>query len=95
MAAAKDLSDLDLGIRELFRIVIPGAYAVLLILLLAPESSAAKFASRNAGLGIGASFFLGLLGYALRPHERWAPYFLHFESYRVKLNDEITRIISD
>jgi hypothetical protein len=93
MSLQKSFSDLELGIREIFRIIVPGAYGVMLVLILAPESAAAKFAGKSAGVGIGASFFLGVLGYALRPHERWAPYFFHFENCRVKLNDEITRVI--
>ncbi|MGA7217084.1 MAG: hypothetical protein WBX38_02150 [Candidatus Sulfotelmatobacter sp.] len=93
MPLQKSFSDLELGIRELFRIIVPGAYGVMLVLILAPDSAAAKFAGKNGGVGLGASFFLGVLGYALRPHERWAPYFFIFEKCRVKLNDEITRVI--
>lgn len=90
----KIFSDVELGIRELFRIIVPGAYGVILILLFAPQSSAATFVGRSLGFGVSSSFFLGLFGYALRPHERWAPYFLHFEKYRVQLNEEITRILT-
>jgi hypothetical protein len=93
MSAQKSLSELEIGIRELFRIVIPGAYGVLLILVVAPNSEVGKLANKSIGIGVGFSFFLGLVGYALRPHERWAPYFLHFEKYRRKLNDEIVRVV--
>jgi hypothetical protein len=94
MAQDKVASELQLGIRELFRIVVPGAYGVMLLLLLAPDSVPAKLARQSTGVGLGASFFLGLLGYALRPHERWAPYFFHFERYRDELNREVARIIN-
>ena len=92
--ARKALSELELGIRELFRIVVPGVYGTLLIVLLAPESELAKFIGKSIGAGLGSSFFLGLFGYALRPHERWAPYFLTFEKHRIKLNDEIIRVVA-
>jgi hypothetical protein len=75
MAESEDqpFSELQLGIRELFRIVIPGAYGLVLLTLLPGASLPDDLSSSTVRLAVGA-FFLGLLGYALRAHESWWPY---------------------
>lgn len=68
------LSELQLGIRELFRIVIPGAYALGLLYLIAPQSEATALVSQGY-LSISTYiFFIGLTGYALRINQKWWPF---------------------
>ena len=93
MAEEKILKELELGVRELFRIFIPGAYAVVLVQLLTPKSDFAQLIAGRTTSALSAAFFLGLIGYALRVHERWFPYFIHFEKYRLILKNEIDRVI--
>lgn len=92
MADNKLFKELEIGFRELFRIVIPGAYFVSLAQVIATDSEFSKLIIQNTASGLAATFFLGLICYALRPHERWFPYFLYFEKQRSALNDEIARI---
>src|SRR5438046_1772606 len=89
----KSLTELQRSIRELFRIFVPGAYALLLLQLLTPGTPAlTRFEQSTLAQGI-AIFFAGLFGYALRAHERWWPYFLWFESERVRLDNAIRRVL--
>jgi hypothetical protein len=93
MAEDKVLKELELGIRELFRILVPGAYAVTLAKVAAPTSAFTTLVTGSTASGIAASFFLGLIGYALRPHERWFPFYMHFEKYRHELNSAIASVL--
>jgi hypothetical protein len=86
---ADTLSQLSLGIREVFRILIPGVYALALIEWLAPYSSVAGSASAAVYKELIAAFFLGVLGYGLRVHEKWFPFNIVFEQWRGRLNDEL------
>jgi hypothetical protein len=79
-------SELTLGIREIFRIIVPGAYAILLIISLAPGSTLAKFAAASLSNGLAAAFFIGLAGYALQLHEVCFPYSANFHYWREALN---------
>ena len=92
MAEEKLFKELELGFRELFRILIPGAYALVLTQVIDPTSSFSQAIAKNTASGLAATFFLGLIGYALRTHERWFPYFVYFEQQRASLNAEIARI---
>jgi hypothetical protein len=92
MAEQKFFKELELGFRELFRILIPGAYAVSLAQVVAPDSAFSQALTRSTASGLAATFFLGLIGYSLRVHERWFPYFWCFERQRAVLNAEIARI---
>jgi hypothetical protein len=89
MAEDKAISDLNLGFRELFRILLPGAYAVSLAEWLAPNSRLVTFVDRGTIQGLVASFFLGLVGAALVVHETWFPYTVSFEEWRILLNGEL------
>jgi hypothetical protein len=82
-------SELQLGIRELFRIVVPGAYLAALFYFLAPGSDIVALMNKGTALLVVTVFFLGLFAYALRPHERWWPYFRGFELERDRLNRAI------
>jgi len=76
------------------RILIPGVYAVGLIRITGVR---AEFGDVVVGKGtasvIAVGFFVGLIGYALRAHERWFPYYINFERYRVELKDAIDRVL--
>ena len=89
-------SELQLGIRELFRIVIPGAYAVILFSVLpgAELPAPATVTTSSSGRLAGAIFF-GLVGYALRPHECWWPYSSVFWKQVQYLNAEIARFAGE
>lgn len=93
MAEERILKELELGVRELFRIFVPGAYAVALLQLLMPDAKLSKVIAGRTTSGILAAFFLGIIGYALRAHERWFPYYLRFEEYRLRLKSEIDKVI--
>ncbi len=86
-------SELQLGIRELFRILVPGAYLVGLLQFLAPQSSLVTKMSASTLSQVAAMFFLGVFGYALRVHEKWWPYFRTFERQRKLLNQQIVKVI--
>lgn len=86
-------SELQLGVRELFRIAVPGAYGGALLYALAPASAFVRFLERGTFSQLLTVFFLGLFGYALRLHERQWPYYLFFESHRNRLNDAIAALI--
>jgi hypothetical protein len=94
MADQKLFKELEIGFRELFRILIPGAYVVSLAQVIAPDAAFTQRLVKDTASGVAATFFLGLIGYALRVHERWLPYFWYFEKQRVRLNDEIARVAS-
>jgi hypothetical protein len=86
---SEKLSELQLGIRELFRILVPGTYVMALLSLFAPESDLVHLAEKGTSSLFVASLFFGLVGYAGRIHERCFPYFLIFEKFRKPLNDAI------
>lgn len=88
------LSELQLGIRELFRILVPGAYVLGLLMLLTPGNALVRLAEQGASSQLVASLFFGMVGYALRLHERCFPYFVLFEKYRKPLNDAIIETTS-
>lgn len=88
------LSELQLGIRELFRILVPGAYVMALLALFAPQNAIVQLVEKGTLNLLVASLFLGLVGYALRVHERCFPYFLVFDKHRKPLNDAIIETIS-
>jgi hypothetical protein len=86
------LSELSIGVRELFRIVVPGAYATLLFEWL----TAGKF-DQISGEGrtltrIAVSVLVGLIAYGLQVHEKWLPYNVVFEQSRSRLNERIIKI---
>ena len=86
------LSELQLGIRELFRILFPGVYALLLLAVLASGTELVQsFTSSNARLS-AAVLLLGVIGYGLRAHECWWPYSRVFEVYRKQLNVKIQAV---
>lgn len=91
--AAASFSNLGLGIREFFRIVIPGAYGAALFQFLAPESAFVVRMSRSTSSMLMAILVTGLVGYALRVHERWPPYYLVFEDGRKSLNYKIADLL--
>lgn len=86
-------SELQLGVREVFRIIVPGAYLAALFYFLAPGSDIVSLMNRGTALFVVTVFFLGLFAYALRPHERWWPYFRGFELERDRLNTAIVESI--
>ncbi len=87
--SGEKLSELQLGIRELFRILVPGAYVMALLVLFAPQTKIVILAEKGTARLVVASLFFGLAGYAARIHERSFPYFKVFEKWRNKLNDAI------
>jgi hypothetical protein len=89
----RSFSELQLGIRELFRVVVPGAYAIALFKFLTPETEFYVTASGSTLSLVIAAFFLGLVGYALRVHATWWPYSLVFERGRKQLHDEIRAVL--
>jgi hypothetical protein len=95
MAEQKLFKDLELGVRELFRILIPGAYVVSVAELLYPTVPSILALTTSTAAGLSAAFFIGLTGYALRAHERWFPYFFYFEQQRARLNSEIARVTGE
>lgn len=92
MADEKLFKELEIGFREIFRIIIPGAYFLSLTQVVASHLPFSKLITTSTAAGLAATFFLGLIGYALRAHERWFPYFRAFEVQRASLNNEIARI---
>jgi hypothetical protein len=68
------LSELQLGIREVFRIAVPGAYLVVLLRYFAPTSALSVRSGADTADLLAAAFFLGLLLYALRVHSHWWPF---------------------
>ena len=92
MGEQRLFKELELGFRELFRILIPGAFVVSLAQALFPCAQFTQTITKSTASGLAATFFCGLVGYALRAHERWFPYFLQFEKKRAELNTEIARI---
>jgi hypothetical protein len=87
--SGEKLSELQLGIRELFRILVPGAYVMALLVLFAPQTKIVILAEKGTASLLVASLFFGLAGYAARVHERTFPYFRVFEKSRKELNDAI------
>ena len=87
------LSELQLGIRELFRILVPGAYALTLLYLLTPAARLTIQIQASNVNQLIAVFFLGLFGYALRVHERWWPYFPSFDRHRATLDRSIEQVL--
>ena len=92
MAEPRLFKELELGFRELFRILIPGAFVVTLAQFVAPKAPITQAMTASAASGLATTFFCGLACYALRIHERWFPFFLQFENKRAALNEEIARI---
>jgi len=88
------LSELQLGIRELFRILVPGAYVMFLLSIYAPQNPFVQLAEKGTTSLLVASLFFGLVGYALRVHERCFPYFMVFEEFRKPLNEAIIEVTS-
>lgn len=86
-------SVLQLGVRELFRIFVPGAYAALLLSVLPglPLVLAKTISSTSSQIAV--AFFLGLVAYALRPHECWWPYNRVFWKHVNELETEIELIV--
>lgn len=93
MTEKTPLSEIELGIRELFRILAPGAYALILIQAFWEGSSLASLLAASTTMGITGAFFLGLIGYALRAHETCYPYSISFERGRSQLNTAINKIL--
>lgn len=89
------LTELQRSIRELFRIVVPGAYIVGLLSFLSAEHPLVMLISQTTLNQVLAVFFAGLVGYALRVHERWWPYCIWFERERKRLNDAIVTITTE
>jgi hypothetical protein len=87
------LSELQLGIRELFRILVPGAYVLVLLYLLAPAAELTIQIRTSNVIQLIAVFFLGLFAYALRVHERWWPYFSSFDRHRAALDRAIEQVL--
>src|SRR5438876_3729299 len=89
------LSELNLGIRELFRVLIPGAYTVIVFQWLrANVDSPLDYASVASGEMrtfwlVGVSTIVGLIAYGLQVHEKWAPYCDVFDHYRQRLNNAV------
>jgi hypothetical protein len=89
LEAAKTFSELQLGVRELFRILVPGAFALALVYVLAPTNTLfAPFLS-NTVAQVVFVLFTGLIAYALQAHELWWPYNRSFERWRSELNRAI------
>jgi hypothetical protein len=82
-------SGLAIGFRELFRIIVPGAYALILYKYLQLEPFIQVNCERSTLVYIAFSVFIGLIAYGFRIHETLQPYKHFYEKHRVKLNDEI------
>jgi hypothetical protein len=89
MEEGRAFQGLNLSFRELFRIFVPGVYAVALLEWLAPKAELTQFVTQRVIDTLVASFFLGLIGAGLQVHEKWYPYTLDFEKWRIKLNKEL------
>lgn len=82
---------LGLGFRELFRILVPGIYAGVLIRAIAPFEWVGKISSDGIGK-LAISIALGIFLYAARVHE-WVPgYRGFFGTELAKLNSEISKV---
>jgi hypothetical protein len=73
-SGGEQFSELSIGIRELFRIVIPGAYVLILF-----EWLTAGRIDQSAGEGrtlarVAFSALAGLIAYGFQVHEKWLPY---------------------
>jgi hypothetical protein len=89
MEESKAFQSLNLGFRELFRIFVPGFYAVALLEWLAPRAELTQFVAQGVKDTLVVSFFLGLIGIGLQVHEKWYPYTRDFERWRILLNNEL------
>jgi hypothetical protein len=91
---AGSFSELNLGIRELFRVVVPGAYAVVLWAWLGSENTRQSLGESHNLASIAISILVGLLAYGLQVHERWWPYDLVFDKHRKSLNDAVAATVN-
>jgi hypothetical protein len=89
MEENKAFQSLNLSFRELFRIFVPGVYAVALLGWLAPKAELTQFVTTGVIDTLVTSFFLGLIGVGLQVHEKWYPYTRDFEKWRILLNHEL------
>ena len=83
-------SELTIGIRELFRIVVPGGYAVVIFEWLTagkcdPITGEGQSVSRSA-----ISVIAGLVAYGLLVHEKLWPYSDVFEDSPKRLNPPLS-----
>jgi hypothetical protein len=91
--SVKTFDELSLGIREIFRIVVPGGYTLLLLFWLAPSSAASAGLEKASTLAqIAVAVLIGLAAYGLQVHEKWFPYSLIFKDTRARLNEEIKKV---
>src|SRR5437879_1772386 len=85
----EQFSELIIGVRELFRIVVPGAYALTLLQWLSAGQIAQSTGEGQTLARIVLSVLAGLLAYGLQVHEKWFPYSYVFNQYREQLNQTI------
>jgi hypothetical protein len=88
------LSELNLGIRELFRVLVPGAYAVILLEWLGSAKIRDWLGESHSLARIAISVVARLIAYGLQVHERWWPYSCVFDRNRRLLNDEVVNIVN-
>lgn len=86
------MSELNIGIREIFRIVIPGGYAFVLFEWLREKQSICE---KSALLCIAVWVLVGLLAYGLQVHKRWQPYKNTFIKNVKELGDAIKKVAND
>lgn len=89
---------LNLGFREVFRIVIPGAYGLGWLYALLGER--ANWLLSSSAVSIGAAVVVGVGAYALLPHSlplgplnRWWPYARLRKKHIGELSDAIARVL--
>ncbi len=91
MAIEEPTETLGLGLRELFRILVPGLYAALLIRPIAPSDWVREISSDGIGK-LAISIALGLVLYAARVHKTVPGYRGFFKSELAKLNSEVSKV---
>ncbi len=89
---AGQFSELSIGVRELFRIVVPGAYALVLLEWLSREEVALVGGEGKTLSYIALSVLAGLIAYGLQVHEKWFPYTEVFRHNRDRLNRRIVEV---
>lgn len=83
------VSSITIGIRELFRIVVPGLLVLCYLKVEFPKQLSSWNGTTSLAYMLTISFFIGLFVYVLQGHRRYWPWNKAFNNQIKKLGDEV------